>query len=147
MGYKNPVCTSQETHYVSATEPSPLMLYKIWGFHGSDYEECRLLWYKNPDRTSQETHYVSATGPSRLMLCKIWGFHTGGYEKCSPLGHGTVLELAFRSSRILSTLKTDATLFLRNVGSNRIHTAPHPEDGILYNLLLCGWTSGDSISE
>jgi hypothetical protein len=37
------VRTSQETHYVSATEPSRLMLCEIWGFHGGDYEECRLL--------------------------------------------------------------------------------------------------------
>jgi hypothetical protein len=29
LGYKNPVCTSLETHYVSATEPSWLMLHKI----------------------------------------------------------------------------------------------------------------------
>jgi hypothetical protein len=29
LGYKNPVCTSQETRYFSATEPSQLMLYKI----------------------------------------------------------------------------------------------------------------------
>jgi hypothetical protein len=29
LGYKNPVRTSQETHYVSATEPSRLMLCKI----------------------------------------------------------------------------------------------------------------------
>jgi hypothetical protein len=43
LGYKNPVLTSQETHYFSATESSQLMLCKIWGFHGSDYEECRLL--------------------------------------------------------------------------------------------------------
>jgi hypothetical protein len=28
LGYKNPVRTSQETHYVSATEPSRLMLCK-----------------------------------------------------------------------------------------------------------------------
>jgi hypothetical protein len=41
--YKNPVRTSRETHYVSATESSRLMLYKIWRFDGSDYEECRLL--------------------------------------------------------------------------------------------------------
>jgi hypothetical protein len=47
------------------------MLCKILGFHGSDYEECRLLGYKNPVRTSQETRYVSATQPSPLMLCKI----------------------------------------------------------------------------
>jgi hypothetical protein len=25
---------------------------KILGFHGGDYEECRLLGYKNPVRTS-----------------------------------------------------------------------------------------------
>jgi hypothetical protein len=29
LGYETPVRTSQETHYVSATEPSRLMLYKI----------------------------------------------------------------------------------------------------------------------
>jgi hypothetical protein len=29
LGYKNPICTSQETYYVSATEPSRLMLCKI----------------------------------------------------------------------------------------------------------------------
>jgi hypothetical protein len=44
---------------------------KITGFHGSDYEECRLLGYKNPVRTSKETHHVSATEPCQLMLCKI----------------------------------------------------------------------------
>jgi hypothetical protein len=43
LGYKNPVRTSQETHYFSTTESSQLMLCKIWGFQGSDYEECRLL--------------------------------------------------------------------------------------------------------
>jgi hypothetical protein len=43
------------THNVSATEPSRLMLCKILGFHGGDYEECRLLGYKNPVRTSQDT--------------------------------------------------------------------------------------------
>jgi hypothetical protein len=48
-------------HYVSAAEASRLMLCKIWGFHGGDYEERRLLRYKGPIRTSQETHYVSAT--------------------------------------------------------------------------------------
>jgi hypothetical protein len=49
LGYKNPVRTPQETHYVSATELSRLMICKIWGFH------CP----KNPVRTLQETHYVS----------------------------------------------------------------------------------------
>jgi hypothetical protein len=49
----------------------PIMLCKIWGFHGGDYEECRVLEYKNPYRTSQETRYVSATEPRQLILCKV----------------------------------------------------------------------------
>jgi hypothetical protein len=43
LGYRNPVHTSQETHYVSAAGPSRLILCKILGFHGGDYEECCLL--------------------------------------------------------------------------------------------------------
>jgi hypothetical protein len=43
LGYKNPVRTSQETHYVSATETSQLILCKMRRIHGNDYEECRLL--------------------------------------------------------------------------------------------------------
>jgi hypothetical protein len=58
---------------------------KIWGFHGGDYEESRLLGYKNPVRTSQETYYVSATESNRLMLRKTWGFQAGRYEKCRLL--------------------------------------------------------------
>jgi hypothetical protein len=46
LGYINPVRTSQETHYLSATQSSRLMLWKIWGFLGGDYEECCLLGYK-----------------------------------------------------------------------------------------------------
>jgi hypothetical protein len=59
----------------------------IWGFHGGDYEECRLLGYKTPVRTSQVTHYISAAERSQLVLCKIWGFHSGDYEECRLLGH------------------------------------------------------------
>jgi hypothetical protein len=33
------------------------MLCNVRGFHGGDYEECRLLGYKNPVRNSQETNY------------------------------------------------------------------------------------------
>jgi hypothetical protein len=53
-----------------------LKMYTIWGFYGSDYEECRLLGYKNPVRTSQETHYVSAKVPSQV------GSYGGDYEEC-----------------------------------------------------------------
>jgi hypothetical protein len=48
-----------------------MIVCKIWGSHGGDYEECRILGYKNPVPTSHETHYVSATESSRLMLCKF----------------------------------------------------------------------------
>jgi hypothetical protein len=49
LGYKNPVPTSQETHYVCATESSRLILCKLWGFHVGDNEEylllgCDILW-------------------------------------------------------------------------------------------------------
>jgi hypothetical protein len=71
---------------VTSNQSSVLVLRKIWGFHGSDYEEWRHLWYKTPVRTSQEKHYVSATEPSLLMLCKIWDFHGGVYEECRFLG-------------------------------------------------------------
>jgi hypothetical protein len=63
------------------------MLCKIWDFHGSDYEECRLLGYKTAVRTSQETHYFSATESSELMLGKIWGFHCSDYEEWRLLGY------------------------------------------------------------
>jgi hypothetical protein len=86
-GYKNPVRTSQETHYVFAAEPSQLMLCEIWGFRGGDYKEWRLRGYKNPVPTLQETRYVSATEPSQLMLCEIWGFHGGDYKECRLRGY------------------------------------------------------------
>jgi hypothetical protein len=89
LGYKSPVRTSQETHYVSATKPSWLMLCKIGGFHG-DHEESRLLRYENPVRTSHESQYVSATDPSRLMLCNISCFHGGDYEECCLFGYDAV---------------------------------------------------------
>jgi hypothetical protein len=85
LEYINSVLTSQETHYVSATNCSQLMPCKFWGFDGGDYGERRLLGYRNPIRTSQETHYVSATQSSWLMLCKIWGLHGGDYEECRLL--------------------------------------------------------------
>jgi hypothetical protein len=44
---------------------------KIQGFHGGDYEGCRLMGYKIPVRTSQETRYFSAAGPSRLVPYRI----------------------------------------------------------------------------
>jgi hypothetical protein len=49
----------------------------ISGFHGGEYEECRLLEYKNSVHNSQEIFYISTTELSRLILYKISGFHGG----------------------------------------------------------------------
>jgi hypothetical protein len=43
LGYKNIVRTSQETHYLSATESSQLMLCKFSAFHDGDYKNALLL--------------------------------------------------------------------------------------------------------
>jgi hypothetical protein len=78
-------------------------LCEIWGFHGSDYEEWRLLGYKNPVRTSQEAHYFSTTVPSQLMLCKIWGFHGGDYEECRLLGYKNTVRTSQETHYVSAT--------------------------------------------
>jgi hypothetical protein len=70
-----------------AWRPKCVFLCKIWGFHGADYEKCRVLGHKKPFHTSQEMYYVSVKDPGRLMLCKIWGFHGRDYEECRILGY------------------------------------------------------------
>jgi hypothetical protein len=82
------------------------MLCKIWGAHGGDYSEWRLLEYKNPVRTSQETYYVSTTESSQLMLCKIWGFHGGDYEECRLRGCKNPVRTS--EKHIASTLQSPA---------------------------------------
>jgi hypothetical protein len=84
-----------------------LHLCNIWGFHGADYEKCRLLGYKNPVHTSKETQYVSATEPSQLMLCKIWGSHGGDLKnavfwdkKNSSYLTGNTVYLSYRSQPV-----------------------------------------------
>jgi uncharacterized Zn finger protein (UPF0148 family) len=55
------VHTSQETHYVSATETNRLMLFrKTVAVYCENHTE-----HTNPIRTSQETHYVSLQSPTR----------------------------------------------------------------------------------
>jgi hypothetical protein len=115
LGYKYSVRTSQETHYVFATEYSLVMLCKIWGFRGGDYEECRLLGYKNPVCTSQETHYFSVTESSQLMLCKIWCFHGGDYEEFRLLGYKNVVRTS-QETHYISTTES-SRLMLCNIPS------------------------------
>jgi hypothetical protein len=58
------VCTSQETHYVSATETNWLMLFReTVAVYCKDHTE-----HTQTVRTSQETYYISSTKPNRLML-------------------------------------------------------------------------------
>jgi hypothetical protein len=58
------VRTSQETHYVSATEPNRLMLFgETVAVYCENHTE-----HTDTVRTSQETHCVSTTEPNRLML-------------------------------------------------------------------------------
>jgi hypothetical protein len=142
LGYKNPVHTSQETHYFSATEPRRLMLSKFEVFHGGDYEECRLLGYKNPVRTSQET---------RLTLWKFWDFHSGDYEGHRLLGLRRVALVATDDSgqRIASIIRVTrmgdlGTTLIRVVSCNRstlqrVHGSP-----ILVTLLMEGICSPES---
>jgi hypothetical protein len=128
LGYKTQILRSQETHYVSATEPSQLMLCRNWGFDGGGYEECRLLGYKNSIQILQETQYFSATEPSQLMLRKIWCFH---YEDAvlwnvRPYAVRGMLWLLVTAKIVKladSCLPHDwGYIFLHNVGSYKSHT-------------------------
>jgi thioredoxin-related protein len=77
------VRTSQETHYLSATEPNRLMLFEeTVAVYCENHRE-----HTDTVRTSQETLYVSATEPNRLMLfrktvavyCENHTEHTGTF--------------------------------------------------------------------
>jgi hypothetical protein len=70
--YMNSVRTSQETHYVPATNPNRLMLFRetVSVYCENHTEHKYTLWAGNSVRTSQETHYVSATETNRLMLVR-----------------------------------------------------------------------------
>jgi predicted AAA+ superfamily ATPase len=58
------VRTSEETHYISATVPSRLMLFgETIAVYCENHAEHTVTV-----RTSEETHYVSAAEPNRLML-------------------------------------------------------------------------------
>jgi hypothetical protein len=113
---------------INSCTKNSLYCCKIWGFHGSDHEEWRLLGYINSVRTSQETYYVSATLSSQLMLCKIWGFHGSDYEECRLLGCYAVCGRC-KNRRFRRTLRLYHQVDKANfVLSSRLNI---PEDAIL----------------
>jgi hypothetical protein len=85
LRYKNPVRTSQEAYYVSTTEPSQLMLCKIWDFHGGDYEECRLLGEKNP----RARNYVMVTGYFAAFFLAGWFWLPWWWRQYDPRNVGS----------------------------------------------------------
>jgi hypothetical protein len=65
---QNAVSSSQETRYVSATEPNRLKLFRETAavYCENQTEHTDTLCGQNAVSSSQETHYVSATEPNRL---------------------------------------------------------------------------------
>jgi hypothetical protein len=66
-----------------------LSVYRIWGSHGGDYEECRLVGYRTSIRTSQG-HISLGYWAQRLLLCKIWSFHGIRLSVCSEVRDGNM---------------------------------------------------------
>jgi hypothetical protein len=100
LGYKNPVGTSQETHYVSATDSSRIILCKIWGFHGGDYEEWRLLGFYAVWLLLEPTFRWNQAPPASVAS---YGWSSYFTDSCHPDDGGAE--------------------FLRNVGSYKSLTA------------------------
>jgi hypothetical protein len=85
LGYKNPVPTSQERHYVSATEHSRYMLrFEIFA---AVTMKNAVFWDKWTQSVPHRRHYISATESNQLLLCKILGFRGGNYEECRRMGY------------------------------------------------------------
>jgi hypothetical protein len=107
VGYETLLRTSQETHYVSATEPNRLMLCKIWGFQDGDYEECRLLRYGAVwfIRTNVSKERV----PSIFWVDRISERGTTLAETNSDVSSSSLVTADVLTSLILSILKMEAT--------------------------------------
>jgi hypothetical protein len=107
LGYKNPVRTSQETHYVSATERSRLMLCKILGFHGGDWRMPSSGMLRRVDLVKNRQESVSSV--RRLLV-------TANVVPCSPILVTLMIEALCSFTSLLLTRATR-----RNI----------PEEGIL----------------
>jgi hypothetical protein len=70
FGYENAGFSAHETHYFSAAELSRLILCRIVGFHGGDYEE---------DRFGQEEVRLTAKNSLQAFTECIGGVPLGDY--------------------------------------------------------------------
>jgi hypothetical protein len=102
LGYKNPVLTSEETHYLSTTYPIWLILCNIWGFHGGVYGEFRLL--------GCDAMWALLEPTFQLLL---------------------IIDDIPRS-RILSILKTEGTSFSESSVLTRLDGAQSPKAGFFW---------------
>jgi hypothetical protein len=118
LGYKSPVRTSQETHYISTRESNQLMLCKIWGVHGRDYEECRPLgcgatWVLLEIRFGGTCRPHLQCGKNPLDRNKVSSSHSSSY--CQRFFY---IADSFHP-------EDGGIIFLRSVYSNKSHTALH----------------------
>jgi hypothetical protein len=121
LGYKNPVRTSQETHYVSATESNRLILCRISVFHGGTYGESRFLGCDSVALVRTDVSEVRITSFIRVKRIEL----------------GTTLTITSKwSTLILFTLRSTETTILTRATWCHI-----PEDGILY-VLWVAYTAG-----
>jgi hypothetical protein len=122
---------------------------KVWGFHGSDYEECRLLGYKTPVSTTQETLIFFYTAqpvnvmhdlrfsrrwlrrmPSSVMWRRVALVRTDVSEEHSAsiirvtiMGElGATLTVTGNRRKLLRNSWYGGAMFLRNVSSYKSDT-------------------------
>jgi hypothetical protein len=116
LRYENPVCTSQEKYYISATEPSRLMLCKVWRFHVGEYEKFRLL--------GCEAAWLLFSQERIASIIRV--------KRKSELGKTLVVNSNWSSSYLADSFHFvyGGDTFFRSVGSYKSHTATHPKRSI-----------------
>jgi hypothetical protein len=130
--YKNSVCTSQETRYVSATEPSRLMLCgETVAVYCENHTE-----HTDTVRTSQETHYISATEPNRLML-----FRETVAVYCENHTEHRYSSYLTKPNRLMR-LRKESLFIVRTIRNTQIHSVGTMQSCILLQQVVHIMTTG-----